>query len=276
MTTTPTPATPTPATAPTGTVAGALRQLDYWWTLYLRTWKGSVVNSFASPLLYVLAMGVLLGGFIEADPTELEGATSYLDFVAPGLLAAQAMTIAFGETTYPVMGMIKWQRIYFSMIASPLTVAQVLLAQFGFVVARTLLACVVFVAVMAPFGVFASVGGALAALLVQALVATAFATPVLAFSATIKDESGFAVIYRLGLIPLFLFSGAFFPVANLGAGLEALAKITPLWHGVDLTRMFTLGEVDWPVAAIHVAYLVLVAALGWWLAVRRLTKRLVS
>ncbi|MBZ5740380.1 ABC transporter permease [Nocardioides mangrovi] len=268
--------TPTPSSAPATPFAGALRQVDYWWTLYLRTWKGSVVNSFASPLLYVLAMGVLLGGFIEVAPSELEGATSYLDFVAPGLLASQAMTIAFGETTYPVMGMIKWQRIYFSMIASPLTVSEVLLAQFGFVAARTLLACVVFVAVMAPFGVFASVGGALGALLVQVLVGLAFATPVLAYSAALKDESGFAVVYRLGLIPLFLFSGAFFPVANLGAGLEALAKVTPLWHGVDLTRMLTLGQVDWSMAAVHVAYLVVLAALGWWLAVRQLTRRLVS
>lgn len=266
----------TPSTAPRGPVDGALRQLDYWSTVYLRTWKGSVVTSFVSPLLYVLAMGVLLGGFIEGDPSELEGATSYLDFVAPGLLAAQAMTIAFGETTYPVMGMIKWQRIYYSMIASPLSVAEVLFAQFAFVAFRTTLACVVFVAVMAPFGVFASVAGALGALVVQVLLCLAFATPVLAFSAGLKDESGFSVVYRLGLIPLFLFSGAFFPVANLGTGLEVVAKVTPLWHGVDLTRMLTLGQVDWSMVAIHLAYLVVLTALGRWWSVRRLSRRLIS
>lgn len=266
----------TVSTAPAGAVAGALRQLDYWWTVYLRTWKGSVVTSFVNPLLYVLAMGVLLGGFIEADPGQLDGATSYLDFVAPGLLASQAMTIAFTETTYPVMGMIKWQRIYYSMIASPLTVAQVLLAQFAFVAARTTLACVVFVLVMAPFGVFASVGGALGALVVQVLLGLAFATPVLAYSARLHDESGFAVVYRLGLIPLFLFSGAFFPVADLGSGMEAIAKATPLWHGVDLTRMLTLGQVDWSTAGVHVLYLVALTALGWWWAVRSLSRRLVS
>ena len=73
-----------------------------------------------TPLFYVLAMGVLLGGFIEGDPAELEGATSYLAFLVPGLVAAHAMQTAVGETTYPVMGMIKWQRIYDSMLATPL------------------------------------------------------------------------------------------------------------------------------------------------------------
>ena len=67
-------------------------------------------------------MGVLLGGFIDADPDVLEGATSYFDFVVPGLIAAHAMQTAVGETTYPVMGMIKWQRIYDSMLATPLGV----------------------------------------------------------------------------------------------------------------------------------------------------------
>ena len=78
------------------------------------------------------------------------------------------------------------------------------------------------------------------------------------------------------MIPLFLFSGAFFPIGNLDAPLEALARATPLWHGVDLTRMLTLGQVDWPLAALHVAYLALLALAGWLWAVRRLARRLIS
>ena len=110
----------TGSSAPAGALAGASRLVDYWSTVYRRTWKGSVISSFVTPLLYVLAMGVLLGGFIKGDPDQLEGATSYLAFVAPGMLAAQAMTTVFGEVTYPVMGMIKWHRTYYGMIATPL------------------------------------------------------------------------------------------------------------------------------------------------------------
>ena len=97
-----------------------LRQVDYWAILWSRTWRGVLASSFLSPFLYVLAMGVLLGGFVDADPDQLEGATSYLAFVVPGLIAAHAMQTAVSETTFPVMGMIKWQRIYESMLATPL------------------------------------------------------------------------------------------------------------------------------------------------------------
>ena len=88
----------------------ASRQADYWLTVYRRTWRGTVISSFVTPLLYVLSMGVLLGGFIEADPATLDGATTYLAFVAPGLVAAHAMQLVIGEMTYPVMAMVKWQR----------------------------------------------------------------------------------------------------------------------------------------------------------------------
>lgn len=254
----------------------AWRMADYWAVVYRRTWRSSVVTSFVVPLLYILAMGVLLGGFIKGDPDKLEGATSYLAFVAPGMLAAQTMTTVFGEVTYPVMGMIKWQRIYFGMIATPLTVGEVVLAHLGFVAFRVGGVSAVFLAVMAPFGVFESVPGVLAAFFVQLLAGMAFAAPVYALTARLKDESGFALIFRLGMIPMFLFSGAFFPVSNLDAPLEVLAKVTPLWHAVDLTRMLVLGKLDVSVALIHVAYLAVLAAVGWVLAVRLLDRRLIS
>jgi lipooligosaccharide transport system permease protein len=262
------------STAPANAFAGAARLTDYWATVYRRTWKGSAVSSFVLPLFYVLAMGVLLGDYVENDPGQLEGASSYLVFIAPGLLASQAMQTAFGETTYPVMGMIKWHKTYFGMTATPLSVREVILGHLGFVLFRVGLSCAVFTVVMAPFGVFESVYGAVLAFLVQFLVALAFATPIYALSAGLKDESAFAIVFRLGMIPLFLFSGAFFPIENLDPWMEALAKATPLWHGVDLTRMLTLDTVDAGTALVHVAYLTVLAALGWLWAVARLTKRM--
>jgi lipooligosaccharide transport system permease protein len=264
------------ATAPASSLAGAARLLDYWVIVYRRTWKGSAITSFVTPLFYVLAMGVLLGGFIAGDPDQLEGATSYLAFIAPGLLAAQAMQTVFGEVTYPVMSMVKWHKTYFGMTATPLGVPDVILSHLGFVLFRVGLSCGVFTLVLAPFDVFDSVAGAVAAFLVQFLVALAFATPIFAFSAGLKDESPFALLFRLGMIPLFLFSGAFFPIENLDRWMQVLAKATPLWHGVDLTRMLTLDQLDWSAAAVHVVYLSVLAVAGWFWAVHRLTKRMVS
>jgi len=250
------------------------RQRSYWAVVYKRTWKGSAVTSFVMPLVYVLAMGVLLGGFVESG-ADLEGAPSYLAFVAPGLVAAHAMQTATGETTWPVMGNIKWHGTYYAMVATPLAVADVVAAHLAFVMFRIAMNAAVFLLVMAPpFEVFRSVVGVLLAWPVLVLVGLSFAGIFFAFSATIKSESGFAVIFRLLVVPLFLFSGAFFPIGNLSAALEWLARLTPLWHGVDLVRMLVLGDLRPGAALVHLTYLVALSLVGWVLAVRRLDKRL--
>ena len=253
---------------------GMARQFDYWWTVYKRTWKGSVVSSFASPLLYVLAMGVLLGGFVHVSPDRLEGATSYLAFIVPGLIAAQAMQTAMFETTYPVMAAIKWHKSFWAQMASPLEVRDLANALLMFTLFRVGSTCGVYFLVMAPFGVFESWWGPVLAWLATMLVGMAFAVWTFAFSAHIRSEASFGLIFRLLFIPLFLFSGSFFPISNLGDGLEWAAKITPLWHGVNLARMLSLDHVDWSTVAVNTAVLVVLLAVGWRTAVRSLTRRL--
>src|SRR4051794_12876923 len=271
------------AMVPTGSTGARLalkdgirRQADYWATLYRRTWRASVISSFLSPLLYVVAMGVLLGGFIEGDPDVLEGATSYFDFVVPGLIAAHAMQTAVGETTYPVMGMIKWQRIYDSMLATPLGCRDLVAAHLSFVLFRLATTCAVYNLALAPFGVYGSWWGPFAAFLSQLLVGITFAVWVYGFSARLRSEEGFGVLFRLGVFPLFLFSGAFFPISNLGHVGAAIARCTPLWQGVNLSRMFALDHVIWWQAGVNVAVLVLLTVAGWFWAVSGLEKRLVS
>jgi lipooligosaccharide transport system permease protein len=253
---------------------GLARQVDYWWTVYRRTWKGSVITSFVSPLLYVLAMGVLLGGFVHVAPARLEGATSYLSFIVPGLIAAQAMQSAILETTYPVMGAIKWHKSFYAQLASPLEVRDLANAMLAFTLFRVASTCGVYFLVMAPFGVFESWWGPLLAWPATMLTGMAFATWTFAFSAHVRSEASFALLFRLGLIPLFLFSGAFFPIGNLGAWGAWMARCTPLWQGVDLTRMLCLDHVEVSAALLHVAVLVAVLVPGWAVTVRTLTRRL--
>ncbi|MEQ6899480.1 ABC transporter permease [Nocardioides sp. YIM 152588] len=255
---------------------GIGRQADYWATLWRRTWRGVLVSSFLSPFLYVIAMGVLLGGFIEADPARLEGATSYLAFVVPGLIAAHAMQTAVSETTYPVMGMIKWQRIYESMLATPLEPRHVVGAHLSSVVLHLAATCGLYTLVMVPFGVFATWWGPLLAFGAQVLCGTAFATLVYGFSTRVTNDQAFGVLFRLGVFPLFLFSGAFFPVSNLGEVGAWAARLTPLWHGVNLSRMFALDNVTWWVAAVNAGVLLVLAAIGWRWSVSGLTKRMIT
>ena len=262
--------------APLTLADGLARQYDYWWTVYKRTWRASVVSSFVRPIFYVLAMGVLLGGFIEGDPDQLEGATSYLAFIVPGLVAAHAMQTAVGETTYPVMGMIKWQRVYDSMVATPLRISDIVAGHLLFVLFRVATTCAVFMLVLTPFGVFVTWWGPVLAFLSQVLVGMTFAALVYGWTARLRNESGFGVLFRLGVFPLFLFSGAFFPVANLGEVGAWVARLTPLWHGVNLSRMFSVDAVDWWLALVNVAVLVALLVVGWFWSVSGLQKRLVK
>ncbi len=252
-------------------------QVDYWWTVYRRTWRSGVAFSFGSPLFYVVAMGVMLGGYVDARSSaqSLDGAPSYLAFVVPGLVAAHSMQVAVAETTWPVMGRIKWDRSYHAMLATPLTPADVVGAHLSYVGARLVLTCTVFVLAIAPFGVFATWWGALAALGAQVLVGMTFAACVYAISVRLPSEEGFGLVYRLGVFPLFLFSGAFFPVDGLGPVLAWAARLTPLWHGVDLARMLTLDTVRPGAAAVHVVVLTALLVIGWRAAVTGLTRRMV-
>ena len=106
--------------------------------------------------------------------------------------------------------------------------------------------------VVAPFGVIETWWGAVLAFLSQILVGTAFGSLVYALTTRMSTPEGFGVLFRLGVFPMFLFSGAFFPVANLGEVGAWVARLTPLWQGVNLSRMFMLDNVDWAVAAINV------------------------
>jgi lipooligosaccharide transport system permease protein len=254
----------------------AWRQLDYWVTAYRRTWKGSVFSSFLMPVLYLLALGVGLGGFIDDDTAQRSlGGVAYLDFIAPGLLATTAMQTAVGESTYPVLGNFKWTKVYLSMVATPLSVSSVLLAHLAYVLFRLATTCAVFLVVLALFGLLPGVAAAVAALLAAMLIGMAYAAPVFAYAARLEQDAGFALIYRLGVIPMFLFSGAFFDVSQLPDAVEWLAYLNPLWHGVELLRMLTVYDFDPAMAALHVAYLGGLVVAGWWLALRGFTRRLV-
>lgn len=241
---------------------------------YKRTWRGSVFTSFLYPVFYLAAMGFGLGSLVDRHH-RLDG-VGYVAFIAPGLLAATAMQVAVGESTYPVMAAIKWVRTYFSMLATPLEVRDVLVGHATWIAVRVTMVSAIFLAVLAAFG---TVGSALAVLALPAavLMGMACAVPMMAFSARQENDAGFAAVYRFGVVPLFLFSGTFFPVTQLPAWLQAIAAATPLYHGVALCRGLVLGHGMTAAAAVlHAGYLAGLTLLGWVAARRSYHRRLVT
>ncbi len=251
----------------------SLRVLRYHFYTYLRTWRSSLTTSFLAPVLYLAAMGVGLGSLINHHVGTVDH-VRYLTFVAPGLLAASAMQVAASDSMYPVMAAIKWIRTYYAMLATPLKVSDVLIGHFAWVTMRLVLTAVTYLGVMAAFG---TVHSPLAVLAVPTAILTglSFSALISAFAATQENDQGFATISRMGLIPLFLLSATFFPISQLPGWMHPLAYATPLYHGVDLCRMLTLGGVDWVSAAWDLVYLVALTGAGVLLSRRLFARRLV-
>ena len=246
--------------------AFAVREFRFWLTNYRRTWQGSIYSSVLNPVLYLSAIGLGLGTLVDRrstgglGPGSL-GGVSYLVFLAPGLLAAAAMQTAMGESTYPVLGSVKWLRTYQAAAATPLRPADIFHGHLLFTAMRLTMNCVIFVAVMTAFGAVRS-AGVLAALPVAVLTGLAFAAPIEAFAVSRTKDQAFAMLFRFGMIPLFLFSGTFFPVSQLPGWIRPVAYATPLWHGVALCRSLSIGTATLGGALVHVTYLVLLAAAG--------------
>lgn len=251
----------------------AVREFRFWLVNYRRTWRGSIYSSVLNPVLYLGAMGLGLGMLVDKHGVGRLGGVSYLVFLAPGLLAAEAMQTGAAESTWPVLGSVKWRRTYQAAAATPLKPADILHGHLLFTVLRLAMNAAIFVVVMAIFGAIRS-PWVLLTIPAGVLTGLAFATPLEGFSVTRQSPNGFSVIFRFGMIPMFLFSGTFFPVTQLPAWIRPLAYITPLWHGVALCRSLSLGSVSGASAAVHVGYLAALALLGLALARRGYGRRL--
>jgi lipooligosaccharide transport system permease protein len=239
---------------------------------YRHVWRGSVTTSFLNPVFFLLSIGVLLGSLVDRGNPDLDG-LSYLEFVAPGLIAATAMQTAASVTTFPVVAGLKWLRTYHAVVSTPVRVSELVAGVLAWAGARVVLAVSVFTLVAAVGGAFVSPLAVLAPF-AALLCGLAFAAVLAAFCASIEADEWLATIYRFGLVPLFLFSGTFFPIDRLPDWLEPVAWATPLWHGVALCRDLCSGQIELLPSAAHVVYLVTVAWVGSAFAVRAYARKL--
>ena len=255
-------------------LALSLRVYEFWLVQYRRAWRGTVITSVINPVFYLGALGVGLGSIVNKSGGQPLG-VPYLDFVAPGLLAAAAMQIASGDSTWPVMASFRWTRQYFAMQATPLGVRDIFVGHQLYMASRVAATSAIYLAIIAAFG---AVDSWLAVFTLPAvtLLGLAFSVPTAAYAATQTSEGAFVPYNRFVIVPMFLFSGTFFPVSRLPLPLEWIAYATPLWHGVDLCRELTLGNVHLLRALGHSAYLLLFVVAGYVWGQRTYTRRLLN
>jgi len=254
---------------------GALHVLEHHLLIYRRTWRGSLFVSFFSPLLYLLGMGLGLGTLMARNHVTIFGAGGYAAFIAPGLLAATTMMTAFSETSYPIMNRAYWLKTYDSMLATPLGVPALLTGEVLWLAFRLTTVAAAFFVVMLIFHTVASPLGPLA-ILVALLTGLSLGLPIMAYSASQTRDIGFSIIGRLIITPMFVLAGTFFPISRLPQFAQLIAVITPLWHGVALSRALSTGTAHLSDTVVHTGVLAVYAAAGLIAAAITYRRRLAS
>ncbi|GAA4915138.1 ABC transporter permease [Nesterenkonia rhizosphaerae] len=243
----------------------------------MRAYGGVILaSSIFQPIMYILAMGLGLGVLIgDGADFSAYGAQSYLMYIAPAVLASTVAMSAGIEFTFPVMEGFKWRRKYYGAQATALTPAQIASGHILAVCVRFLVHSVVFIAVLYAFGAITS---PLAVLQIfsATLGGLAMGLPIMAYISTLREEKGHAaIIQRFIMMPLFLFSGTFYPLTNLPAALQVIGWISPIWHANELGRVLAFGQPTplW-LTALHAGYLLAVVVISWRLVQRIFIRRL--
>ncbi|MDK1018735.1 MAG: ABC transporter permease [Actinomycetota bacterium] len=251
----------------------SLRVVEAEARVYRRTWRGSVASSFLNPVLYMLAMGLGLGALVDANmPGGIDG-VSYLTFLAPGILAANAMQTGATEGAWKVMGGIFWAKTWHARLASPISIEGLVLGHLLWSTGRVVMVSVIFAVVIAAFQV-APLFESLLAVGPAVLLGAAMVSATTAFTVRLKEQAGLPMFFRFVVLPMFLFSGAFFPISQLPNWLQPVALITPVYHGVELARSIVIGAppaVTWWISTAYLAAWIVGFGL---LCVKPLRKRL--
>jgi lipooligosaccharide transport system permease protein len=244
----------------------------YGWTI--------IVNALGQPILYLLGLAVGLAALIQAPIADRGQEVPYLVFVAPALLMTSAIAVASEEFTYPVMSGFKWRRYFYGFNASPISSPQIAGGVVLGAAARMAVTVVLYYLFIWIFFAWLYPGDtnpATAWLMmpIGVLAGLSFGIPLMAYAASIEDDKGqFALVQRFIFMPMFLFSGTFYPLANLPVWLQWIGWISPLWHASELGRAVTYGDLSAPLVWVNLLYLLALTIVGFVIARRMFTRRL--
>ncbi|MBI3430233.1 MAG: ABC transporter permease [Actinobacteria bacterium] len=226
-----------------------------------------ILSGFVEPVLYLLSFGYGVGQFIGNIDSGTGKMVSYAAFIAPGLLATSAMNGAIYDSTWNVFFKMHESRLYHGMLATSLGPLDVALGEMAWALLRGLVYAMGFMIVVAPLGLIPSWWGILAipAAVLIAFGFAAFGMAVTSYFTTFQQMG----LINIALLPIFLFSGAFYPLTVFPGWTQALIKALPLWHAIELIRGLTLGAIDMRLFG-HVLYFLVMIAGGLFFTTRRL------
>jgi lipooligosaccharide transport system permease protein len=251
------------------------RFLRVWWrnvVVYRRIWKVNFLVPIFEPVFYIVAFGIgfrTLVGRVRYAGLDL----SYTEFIAPALIATAVMWNSFFETTYGSFVRAYYQKTFDAMIATPLSLEEIILAEIIWGATKSAAAAATMLVVLCPLGYVALPSGLLL-IPVSFLGGIAFGAIGMWFTGIVPSIDMFNLPIFLFLTPLFLFSGTFFPVAALPVWAQKASLVFPLYHCVEITRLFSVGRAEVS-PAINLGYLIVFSILFSALAIRAMRHRLI-
>lgn len=260
-----------------------MRSLDLSWRffkvwrrnliVYRRIWKVNFLVPLLEPLFYLAAFGVGLSGLI-GEVLHAGEEMSYIRFIAPALLATAIMFNAFFETTYASFVRMYYQKTFDAMLATPLSLNEVITAEIVWGATKSMLAAAIILLVITTLGL---VNSPLALLVIPLafLGGLAFGSAGMFFTGITPSIDMFNLPIFLFVTPLFLFSGTFFPVSGLPLWGQTLALISPLYHLVELTRWLILGKME-AHPLLSLGYLTGFALVFYFMSLKTMQRRLIK
>lgn len=227
-----------------------------------------VLTGFVEPVLFLFAFGYGIGELIGTVAPGQGPEVTYAMYIAPGLLATSAMNGAIYDSTWNVFFKIKHGRLYQSMLATSLGTLDVALGEIIWALFRGLIYSIGFMAIVTPLGLVTS-WWAIAAIPAAVIIAFAFSAVGMAITSYMKTYQQMDLI-NVVLLPMFLFSGSFYPITVFPEWIQAVIQALPLWHAIELVRGLMLGNITAGLLT-HVLYFMVMILIGTTLTTRRLT-----
>jgi lipooligosaccharide transport system permease protein len=221
------------------------------------------------PLVYLVALGFGLGAYVS----RISG-LPYIQFIAPGLIASSIMTAASFETTINTFVRIHFDRVYEAMMATPVTVEDIVVGEMLWAMTRSTIYATVMLGVVTALGLTQS-WFAIFVPFIGAFGGLMFAIIGLTYTSFLKSIYHVNFYFTLFITPMFLFSGVFYPLDALPAAVKMIAQLSPLYHLVEIIRPLVLGRIG-IVIALHLAWIAAFVFVFAVVPVNLLSKKLVK
>jgi lipooligosaccharide transport system permease protein len=238
--------------------------------VFLKTYKTNFLPPLLEPVLYLLALGLGLGGFVQ-----LINGEPYIQFIAPALVAVSMMFSSFYECTFGSFVRMYFQKTFDAIIATPVNIEEVITGEILWGATKSLINSSLVLGVIFAFGLAPS-PFLLLIPPVSFLMGLLFASIAMCFTAIVPNIDSFSYPNFLFITPMFLLSGTFFPLAAMPEFLQVAAQLfLPLTNAVALTRALALGRVELSLL-LNLAWLLIVTPLFFIMSINLMKKRLIK